>query len=96
VRDRFSYHAFRSTDIQGRQVKKGSEPVASFPAALLERLSGEQTHAFLERRASSPQQLPFDTTQIYQVYPFVNDLPEPMLKNVAEIQKVLGLQSEAK
>ena len=96
VRDRFSYHAFRSTDIQGRQVRAGAQPIASFPAALLERLSGTQASAFIERRAAAPQQLPFDTTQAYQVYPFTGDLPEPMLKNVSDIQKVLGLQSERK
>jgi hypothetical protein len=96
VRDRFSYHAFRSTDIQGRQVRKGAPPVASFPAALLERLSSEQAQAFLERRGSAPQQLPFDTTRVYQVYPFTNDLPEPMLTNISEIQKVLGLRSDRK
>lgn len=100
VRDCFAYHAFRPVDLHIDQVKGGSYPVTSFVAAFLPRLNAEQASNLirrgkltLHRQASQHGKRPYDITRVYQVYPFKQELPVPILRTPTALRRYFNLES---
>jgi hypothetical protein len=101
VRDCFAYHAFRAVDLEVDRVKGGSCPVTSFVAAFLPRLSAEQAANLIRRgeltsgrRAGQRDRRSYDVTRVYQVYPFRQELPVPILRSPAALRRYLELEGE--